>query len=45
MGATTRSIISILNAWRKDGTVLYGSDQARLTICNEARLQAPIAEM
>jgi len=40
LGATTRSIITILNAWRAAGTVHYDTDQARLTICEEARLRA-----
>jgi CRP/FNR family transcriptional regulator, cyclic AMP receptor protein len=32
LGATTRSIITILNAWRAAGLVSYDTDQARLTV-------------
>ncbi|MBS0643131.1 MAG: Crp/Fnr family transcriptional regulator [Acetobacteraceae bacterium] len=32
LGATTRSIITILNNWRNSGLVAYDTDQARLTI-------------
>ena len=39
LGATTRSIITILNSWRADGLVSYDPVQARLTICREADLQ------
>jgi CRP-like cAMP-binding protein len=39
LGATTRSIITILNAWRADGLVNYDGAQARLTICREEELQ------
>jgi CRP/FNR family cyclic AMP-dependent transcriptional regulator len=39
LGATTRSIITILNSWRADGLVIYDPAQARLTICREADLQ------
>jgi len=40
MGATTRSIITILNAWRASGLVLYDPARAQLTLCREADLQA-----
>jgi CRP-like cAMP-binding protein len=39
LGATTRSIITILNAWRTSGLVIYDAARARLTICREAGLQ------
>jgi CRP/FNR family cyclic AMP-dependent transcriptional regulator len=32
MGATTRSIIKILNAWRAAGLVIYDTDRALLTV-------------
>ncbi len=40
LGATTRSIITILNAWKADGLVLYNAERAQVTICDEARLTA-----
>jgi CRP/FNR family transcriptional regulator, cyclic AMP receptor protein len=40
LGATTRSIITILNAWRAAKIVDYDTDQARLTIRDEAQLRA-----
>jgi CRP/FNR family transcriptional regulator, cyclic AMP receptor protein len=40
LGATTRSIITILNAWRASGVVTYDAQQARLTICKAAELQS-----
>jgi CRP/FNR family transcriptional regulator, cyclic AMP receptor protein len=40
LGATTRSIITILNSWRADGIVRYNSERAQLTISNKARLKA-----
>ncbi len=40
LGATTRSIITILNGWRADGLVLYNTERAQLTLCDEARLRA-----
>ncbi len=39
LGATTRSIITILNAWRADGLVAYDPTRAQLTLCNEAALR------
>jgi CRP/FNR family transcriptional regulator, cyclic AMP receptor protein len=39
LGATTRSIITILNTWRADGLVIYEPAQAQLTLCNEAALR------
>jgi len=35
LGATTRSIITILNAWRATGMVIYDATRAQLTICRE----------
>ena len=35
LGATTRSIITILNAWRADGLVIYDPARAQLTLCRE----------
>lgn len=39
LGATTRSIITILNSWRADGLVIYDPARAQLTICREEGLQ------
>src|ERR1700722_8958003 len=39
LGATTRSIITTLNAWRAAGLVLYDTDRAFLTVCDIARLR------
>ena len=39
LGATTRSIITILNAWRADGLVIYDPARAQLTLCREEDLQ------
>jgi CRP-like cAMP-binding protein len=41
-GATTRSIITILNAWRGAGLVVYDTDRALLTICDAAALRSII---
>lgn len=40
LGATTRSIITILNAWRADGLVVYDAARAQLTLCREDDLQS-----
>jgi CRP-like cAMP-binding protein len=40
LGATTRSIITILNAWRTAGMVVYDTDQARLTVRDVDALRA-----
>lgn len=40
LGATTRSIITILNAWRASGLVLYDPTHAQLTLCKEEDLRA-----
>lgn len=40
LGATTRSIITILNAWRASGMVAYDTDRAQLRILDAARLRA-----
>ena len=40
LGATTRSIITILNAWRASGLVIYDPARAQLTLCDEAALNA-----
>jgi CRP-like cAMP-binding protein len=40
LGATTRSIITILNAWRTAGVVAYDTDRARLTVRDIAALRA-----
>jgi CRP/FNR family transcriptional regulator, cyclic AMP receptor protein len=39
LGTTTRSIITILNSWRKDGIVIYDAARGHLTICREDDLQ------
>jgi CRP/FNR family cyclic AMP-dependent transcriptional regulator len=44
LGATTRSIITILNTWRAEGIVRFNAEQARLTISDEARLRSLVAE-
>ena len=40
LGTTTRSIITVLNAWRTADIVRYDTDRAQLTIHNEAALRA-----
>jgi CRP/FNR family cyclic AMP-dependent transcriptional regulator len=40
LGATTRSIITILNGWRASGLVIYDTARAQLTICREPGLRA-----
>jgi len=40
LGATTRSIITILNVWRAAGYVIYDPARAQLTVCDDAGLQA-----
>jgi CRP/FNR family transcriptional regulator, cyclic AMP receptor protein len=40
LGTTTRSIITILNAWRAAGIVSYDTDRALLTVQNVAALRA-----
>ncbi len=42
LGATTRSIITILNAWRASGLVTYDTDRALLTVQDAAALRAMI---
>jgi CRP/FNR family cyclic AMP-dependent transcriptional regulator len=39
LGATTRSIITVLNAWRASGMVLYDTDRALLTVSDIAALR------
>ena len=33
LGASLRSVITVLNSWRAEGLVLYDTNSARLTIC------------
>jgi CRP-like cAMP-binding protein len=40
LGATARSIITILNAWRASGLVIYDTDRALLTVCDVVALRA-----
>jgi CRP/FNR family transcriptional regulator, cyclic AMP receptor protein len=40
LGATTRSIITILNAWRASSLVTYDAARAQLTICREPDMAA-----
>jgi CRP-like cAMP-binding protein len=40
LGTTTRSIITILKAWRAAGLVVYDTDRALLTVQNIAALRA-----
>jgi CRP/FNR family cyclic AMP-dependent transcriptional regulator len=42
LGATTRSIVTILNAWRTSGVVAYDASCAQLTLVDEAALQTLI---
>jgi CRP/FNR family transcriptional regulator, cyclic AMP receptor protein len=42
LGTTTRSIITILNAWRASGLVIYDVNRAQLTLVDEAGLKALI---
>lgn len=44
LGATTRSIITILNAWRAAGIVLYDTERAFVTLCEPAALRAIVQE-
>lgn len=43
LGTTTRSIITILNAWRAAGVVIYEAEKGLLTICKEEALQGLIS--
>jgi CRP-like cAMP-binding protein len=42
LGTTTRTIITILNAWRAPGLVIYDVNRAHLTLVDEAGLRALI---
>ena len=42
LGATQRTIITILNDWRAAGIVHYDTVGARMTLCDEPRLRALI---
>ena len=42
LGATTRTIITILNAWRADGLVIYDAEKALLTLVDEEGLRGLI---
>jgi CRP-like cAMP-binding protein len=42
LGTTTRSIITILNAWRASRLVIYDVNRAQLTLVDEAALRALI---
>jgi CRP/FNR family transcriptional regulator, cyclic AMP receptor protein len=42
LGSTTRSIITIMNAWRAAGLVVYDTDRALLTVQNMAALKTMI---
>jgi CRP/FNR family transcriptional regulator, cyclic AMP receptor protein len=44
LGATTRSIITILNAWRAAGVVLYDTERAFLTLCDPGALRALVQQ-
>lgn len=44
LGATTRSIITILNAWRAEGLVLYDIERAFLTLRDPDALRALIGQ-
>lgn len=40
LGTTTRSVISVLNAWRKRGWVSYDGEKAMLVVLDENKLRA-----
>lgn len=42
LGTTNRSIITILNAWRTSGLVIYDANRGQLTVTDESKLQAMI---
>jgi hypothetical protein len=42
LGTTTRSIITILNAWRAFGLVIYDVNRAQLALVDEAGLRGLI---
>lgn len=44
MGATTRSIITILNTWRAAGIVAYDAERAILSILDRARIEALLSQ-
>ena len=44
LGATTRSIITILNSWRSAGIVAYDTTQAVITITNRSALEALVRQ-
>ena len=44
LGATTRSIITILNAWRTAGVVLYDTQRAIVTLSDARALQAIVQQ-
>jgi CRP-like cAMP-binding protein len=44
LGTTTRSIITILNAWRAAGVVAYDTDRAILTILDRPRIEALLSQ-
>ena len=43
LGTTPRSIITILNKWRSEGTVEYDAKRGQLTICDETRFPSAVA--
>jgi CRP/FNR family cyclic AMP-dependent transcriptional regulator len=43
LGATPRSIITVLNRWRADGLVTFDGVSGHITLCNEARLRQLLA--
>jgi CRP/FNR family cyclic AMP-dependent transcriptional regulator len=45
VGATTRSVITILNAWRTAGVVAYDADRALLTVQDSTALRAIVEPM
>lgn len=44
LGATTRSIITILSAWRAEGLVQYDTERALLTLCNPDALRSLVRQ-
>ena len=43
LGTTTRSIITILNAWRASGIVIYDAEKGLLTIARQKVLDALVS--
>lgn len=44
LGTTTRSVITVLNAWRSHGWVSYDGEKALLVVLDQARLRALVSQ-